>query len=57
MMDSCIEMRQEESGRYTLVINGVRMTGLQREDCDILLRRWEREQVKRGARERRRCSE
>lgn len=56
-MDICIEMRQEESGRYTLVINGVRMTGLQREDCDILLRRWEREQVKRGARERRRCSE
>ena len=47
-MDNTVELWQEPGGKYTLIINGIRCDNLNREDVDILLRRWEREQIKKG---------
>lgn len=51
-MEESIIMKQEADGKYTLIINGIKAEYLNLEDASILLRRWEREQLRKGRSER-----
>lgn len=51
-MEDSVILRKETDGKYTLILNGIRAEHLNLEDASILLRRWEKEQLRKGRTER-----